>query len=375
MKLTLLKSELARMGGLEKYTLHIAEAFRKKGAEVTILTTGPLPERFSDINIVRFPIDRPLSAWNVHAFDKACSAYLKLHPTPLVFGLDRNRYQTHLRAGNGSHASYLNMRTEEEGLLKGWSFRCNPLHRLLLKIEKEAFEHPELEVLFTNSHMVRKEILDQYAVEPNKVKVVHNGVEWSELQYDFDAWELVRAPLAKALHLDLSCHQLLFIGHNYQRKGLDKLLYALSLLKDKNVQLSVVGKDKNSSFYEKLASQLNLTAQVRFFGAQKQIRSFYQIADTLVIPSLYDPFANVTVEALALGLFVVSSVQNGGHEILTASNGAVIPSLKDPESIAETLRIALKHPKTRPSAEAIRSSVRHLDFPDALSRITSACLI
>ncbi len=361
------------MGGLEKYTWQIAQAFQKKGAEVTILTTGPEPETISGINIVRFPIDRPFSAWNVRDFDKACSDYLQSHPAPLIFGLDRNRYQTHLRAGNGSHASYLNMRAQEEGLLKALSFRCNPLHRLLLKIEKESFEHPELQVLFTNSHMVREEILDQYNVEPNKVKVVHNGVEWSELQYDFDAWELVRAPLAKALRLDLNCHQFLFIGHNYKRKGLDKLLHALALLKEKDVQLSVVGKDKDIAFYEKLTSQLNLTSQVRFFGAQKEIRSFYQIADTLVIPSLYDPFANVTVEALALGVFVVSSRRNGGHEVLTSSTGAIIPSLTDPESIAETLKIALKYPKTRASADAIRASVRHLDFPNALSLITSEC--
>ena len=44
---------------------------------------------------------------------------------------------------------------------------------------------------------------------------------------------------------------------------------------------------------------------------------FYQMADALVIPSFYDPFANVTVEALAMGLFVLSSKHNGGPEILT----------------------------------------------------------
>ena len=72
-----------------------------------------------------------------------------------------------------------------------------------------------------------------------------------------------------------------------------------------------------------LAAKLNIQRRVTFFGPQKEIRPFYQFADALVIPSFYDPFANVTVEALAMGLFVVSSKSNGGHEILISSKMAL----------------------------------------------------
>ncbi len=59
------------------------------------------------------------------------------------------------------------------------------------------------------------------------------------------------------------------------------------------------------------------------------MRPFYQLADALAIPSFYDPFANVTVEALAMGLFVVSSRSNGGFEILDPSKGIIIENLSE----------------------------------------------
>ena len=96
------------------------------------------------------------------------------------------------------------------------------------------------------------------------------------------------------------------------------------------------------------------------------IRSAYGI--------FYDPFANVTVEALCMGVFVVSSKTNGGHEILQPENGTIIDSLHDPESIAAALEYAMAHPKTDLSARQIRESVKHLDFENQLSLLTEKVL-
>ena len=164
-------------------------------------------------------------------FDKACAHYLKNNPSPIVLSLDRTRRQTHIRAGNGVHAAYLKHRAKEEGALKTLSFHLNPLHRALLRIEKEAFEDPYLKILFTNSHMVRREITAHYDISPDKIAVVHNGVEWHAMQTPFDTWQEGKSIALKKYGLDPSCFQFLFIGHNYRRKGLDKLLCALSTLK------------------------------------------------------------------------------------------------------------------------------------------------
>ncbi|MFS8563211.1 MAG: glycosyltransferase family 4 protein [Rhabdochlamydiaceae bacterium] len=166
-------------------------------------------------------------------------------------------------------------------------------------------------------------------------------------------------------------YHFLFIGHNFERKGLRELLIALSQLKFKNFHLSVVGEDKNSAYYQTLAKKLGLFSQVSFWGKIENTLPFYQRADCLVIPSLYDPFANVTVEALAMGLFVISSATNGGKEVLTEESGVVIEGNL---SFVGALEYALSKPKTLLSSQKIRDSVKHLDFEVQLNKFCDLCL-
>ena len=210
--------------------------------------------------------------------------------------------------------------------------------------------------------MVKDEILHFYNTDPRKIHVVHNGVEWHELQAPFDAWKAKRTPSA--------AYRFLFIGHNYQRKGLGPLLQGLALLPTRDFTLTVIGKEKNTARFQALARRLGLEHNVTFLGSRADTAPFYQEADCLVIPSFYDPFANVTLEALAMGLFVVSSKTNGAHEILTPESGALIESLADPASVAAALQHALSHPKTPARAQDIRNSVRHLDFAQQLNVLT-----
>lgn len=375
-KITLIKGELNNQGGLEKYTWQLALDFCKKGVGVTLLTTGnPTPPFNSPLlDIVSLPVKRSLSYLSVVGFDKACHQYLNKHPTPIVFSLDRNRSQTHLRAGNGAHIAYLKRRSLEEGLTKRWSFSINPLHQSILSLEKKAFEDPLLKVLFTNSHGVKQEILQHYNTDPNKISVIHNGVEWEKWKTPFLEWESAKERFLSQFKLSRNAFQLLFVGHNFRRKGLEKLLHALSFLKNESFQLSVVGEDKNLSYFTVLSQRLRLGSKVFFFGKQASALPFYQCADALVIPSLYDPFANVTLEALAMGVFTLSSTHNGGHEILNSKNGAIIEDLSDVKAFATKISKMFLNPKTQESSQAIRDSVAHLDFSNQLDKMTKIVL-
>jgi UDP-glucose:(heptosyl)LPS alpha-1,3-glucosyltransferase len=287
--------------------------------------------------------------------------------------MDRNRYQTHIRAGNGVHAAYLESRVLTEGWRKKITCKINPLHRKILSLEKTAFENPGLQKLFTNSFLVRDQVLKYYATDPSKIQVIHNGVEWYEMQSDFDQWEQARGAIFQKFHLDPNCFHFLFIGNGYLRKGLNQLLIGLSQLTNRDFHLSVIGKDNRLEEYRAKAEKLGLKNHVRFFGPSQETRLFYQMADALIIPSFYDPFANVTVEALAMGLYVASSKNNGGCEILTAHNGTLIEDLLDPAAMVEALKNALCHRKTRKSAIMIRESVQYLDFANQLKILMGAC--
>jgi UDP-glucose:(heptosyl)LPS alpha-1,3-glucosyltransferase len=357
-RIVLLKPQAKNQGGLEKTASRIAQGFIDRGHEVTWL-------KAEGIKTSLFPSIR------LEQFDRFTRNYLEKNQVDIAFGFDRTRRQTHLRAGNGVHAAYLESRIAPEGKLKYYSCLLNPLHRKILSIEKEAFESPFLQKLFTNSRMVKKQILDRFQVDPNKIQVIHNGVEWHEMQEDFDLWPEKKLLHAKNLQLHPKQFHFLFVGHGFQRKGLDLVLKALSLLTPKEVHLTVVGHDKKLEMYRAKAKALGIAAT--FVGPQANIRPFYQIADALVIPSFYDPFANVTVEALAMGLYVVSSKQNGGHEILTPETGHVIEDLLSIETVVESLQAALRRPKTIFSSGLQRQSVEHLDFSKQIGTLIEAC--
>lgn len=358
----LLKSHLSRLGGAEKYTFRLGSALKKNGYDVILLTTGTLPPS-SDFYI-HTTQNKALSFQNVRAFDQFCRQHTKT--APRVFSLDRTCHQTHLRASNGVHAAYLERRNAST--LKKWSFALNPLHRTLLAFEKKAFESPDLQCLITNSHMVKNEILAHYQVNPTKIRVVHNGVEWKEMESPFSNWQTNRPSLLNKYQLSSHVFHFLFVGHNYTRKGLIPLLHAFKNLPS-DAHLSVVGQDKDLSFFKKLLVSLKIENRVHLFGPQKNTSEFYQLADALVIPSFYDPFANVTVEALAMGLTVVTSKTNGGHEILSSENGVVIDTLEHADAIEAALRLALQRPKTAQRATLIRNSVSHLDFDHQLTTL------
>ncbi len=368
LKIDILSRHFKARGGLEKWVYRIAEGFTRKGAHVNIITSD---------NITKIPFHPlihfhtlPLTKWTsfqkMKQFDRLTKKWNHKNKGDIIFGMDRTRHQTHLRAGNGVHAAYMERRRTFENYPRYKSF-FNPINQTILKIEKEAFENPELKVLFTNSYMVKDEILYYYNVSPEKIEVIHNGVEWKEMDKDFNAWLEKKQKICADFGLDPARYHFLFVGSGYERKGLTSLLHALKTLPSKDFHLSVVGKDRNIEAFMKLSRSLGLENHVSFFGPSSDVRPYFQVADSLVIPSHYDPFANVTVEALAMGLFVVSSKTNGGHEILKEETGTIIENLKSVDSLRESLSIAMMHPKTWIRSQIIRDSVKHLDFSNQLS--------
>ncbi|QVL57149.1 MAG: glycosyltransferase family 4 protein [Simkaniaceae bacterium] len=368
LKVNILSRHFLARGGLEKWAYRIAEGFTRKGVYVNILTADTMknPPFHPLIHYHTLPLTKWLNFQKMNQFDRLAQKWNKTHEADIIFGMDRTRRQTHIRTGNGVHAAYMEQRETFENYPRYKSL-INPLNQTILKIEKEAFENPELKVLFTNSYMVKNEILEHYKVSPDKIEVIHNGAPWKEMDKDFNAWVEKKQKGCSDYNLDPSLHHFLFIGNGYQRKGLSSLLYALSSLPNRDFHLSVIGKDRNIQSFIKLAQTLGLESHVSFFGPLSDILPFFQIADTLVIPSHYDPFANVTVEALAMGLFVVSSKTNGGHEILKEGTGTIIEDLSSIDSLRASLEFAMAHPKTWIRSQTIRDSVKHLDFSSQIS--------
>jgi UDP-glucose:(heptosyl)LPS alpha-1,3-glucosyltransferase len=351
MKIAILKSHMSgTSGGLEKVTLGLIKAFIRKNHEVTLLTTGLYHTKPIGAKVVNLGYRSKCALKHHWQFDQIAREYLKQHPHDIVFGLDRNKEQTHYRAGNGVHAVYLKNRLQAEKPLKKLLLRLNPLHPFLIRQEKAAFESSLLRKLFTNSQMVKDQLLENFKIQEDKIIVIQNGIDWTGYA-SFFAKKQPSKPF-----------KFLFVGNNYKRKGLPQILRALPLLKDLHFELHVVGKDKH-----RYKAPLN----VHFHGPVSNMMPFYQQCHCLLLPSFYDPFANVTLEALAMGLFVITSKQNGGHEVLEDQTGVCIEDVLDIQALAEAMRQSMT---ASLNPEYIRNSIRHLDFSNQLDKMADLAL-
>lgn len=353
-KAAILKTSLNSTGGLEKYTFKIAEYLEEMGFAVTLLAASGSHPRF---NTVLIPHKGLTKSSKLYALDQGYRTWLESHPQDLVIGMERCSNCTHYRAGNGVHAAYLQHRALTDSRLEQWASAYSSYHRAVLNMEKALFASSQLRRLIVNSRWVKGQLENIYSPDPKKISVIPNGVEWEELQAPFDSTQKT-GPF-----------HFLFIGNGYKRKGLDFLLRGLALLRNEEWRLTVIGKERQPRSYLRLAAKLRIADRVTFAGMQKEIIPYYQQADALVIPSIYDPFANVTLEALAMGLTVISSRYNGGKEVIQAECGRVIESLASPDSVADALRYALKHPKLPDRAAKIRASVKPYTFTNQLKSL------
>ncbi len=330
MKIALLKRQLRGIGGLEKQTHRLAKAFADRGCSVTLISQDE-PQNYDY---------RPLSS-----FDKK-----SIKSFDVVLGMDRLPHQTHIRAGNGVHAAYLKT--------KGWASQFLPKHQRELALEKQALSEPTLRHIITNSNMVREQYIDFYGIDENKVTAIHNGVEWKSLEKAYqDHLQKPDGP-----------YHFLFVGNDLKRKGLLPLMHMLSQLKSPDWKLTVVGADKRLNAFITLSKGLGIANQVHFAGKQADPIPYYVNADCLVLPSRYDPFANVTIEALAIGLRVITTHTNGGSEILLDEVGQIISNTNE-------LLLALEQEMIQPkNPDICRASVQHLDFDIQLNKFVDLCL-
>ena len=127
---------------------------------------------------------------------------------------------------------------------------------------------------------------------------------------------------------------LLFAGSGFERKGLDVALRALRALGE-SAALVVVGRG-DPDRYLALARELGVGDRVVWLGVRSDIERWYAAADVLVLPTRYEPFGNVHLEALASGLPVVTSRLAGGAEVVDARCGAVVDP-RAPEEVASAV--------------------------------------
>ena len=118
---------------------------------------------------------------------------------------------------------------------------------------------------------------------------------------------------------------LLFVGSGWERKGLRFALDAIERCQDLKLRLLVAGRG-NARGYK--------SSRVQFLGEVVDLVPIYAAADIFILPTIYDPFSNACLEALASGLPVITTRSNGFSEIIeNSAHGSIVDLANDVEAL------------------------------------------
>ena len=181
------------------------------------------------------------------------------------------------------------------------------------------------------SESVRKQLKQYYNVPDERIVTIPNGINLSRFN---PANVRSRDAVRQSFGVPRDVSLLLFAGSQYRLKGLEFAIRALTEMKSRAVLL-VVGADMAAPF-KRLAEQLRVSDRVIFAGARSDLPTIYPAADAFVLPTLYETFALVCLEAMASGLPVLASPVGGIEDYLrNGENGLHIQ--RDPKEIAAKL--------------------------------------
>lgn len=181
------------------------------------------------------------------------------------------------------------------------------------------------------SERVRRQLRQHYNVPDDRIVTIPNGINLSR----FDPNNVSsRSDVRRSFGVPQDVPLLLFVGSQFQLKGLEFAIKALAEMNTKAFLL-VVGGDSAASF-KRLAEQLGVSERVIFAGSRGDLPQIYPAADAFVLPTLYETFALVCLEAMASGLPVLACPVGGIEDYLQdGENGFLIQ--RAPGDIAEKL--------------------------------------
>lgn len=304
MRIAVLRKECSLLkGGAERYCANLCRGLANRGHQVYVLTQQMDKDLHPELNLVPIRVSSFSSSAKNLSFHRNCQNALKKLNLDRVYALSRSYPVDALRVSDPLHLAWMKLRYRSKWRLL---IEClNPRHRAILRLEKGIYNPANTKVIITNSKLAKRQVHDLFGFPQERIHVVYNGVDLKK----FSPLEEVQ-PVSKKVRL-------LFVGMDFRRKGLQYLLKGLSLIKPGllSFSLDIVGKGDQKCF-GRMAENLGISEAVRFHAPTPMVEEFYRSADLLVLPTQYDPFANVCLEALACGLPVATTTTNGASEVI-----------------------------------------------------------
>jgi UDP-glucose:(heptosyl)LPS alpha-1,3-glucosyltransferase len=350
----LIRQRYAHDGGAERFVSRALEALRSRDVRLTLITREWRGgEGFAVITCNPFYIGR---LWRDWSFARAVCRRLEQESFDLVQSHERISCCDVYRAGDGVHREWLRQRARTQGALGRLATALNPYHYYVKAAEKRLFGNARLKAVICNSKMVKDEIRNYFGVAEEKLRVIYSGVDTRVFHPDL---KRQRAAVRAQYVVPENAALFLFVGSGFARKGVSTLLEAMARL-SADAYLLVVGHDKNLEKYQARAQRLGLGSRVRFAGRQGDVKPFYGAADGLVLPTLYDPFPNVALEAMASGVPVITSSKCGAAELIRDGENGFVCDALDSIALSERMRLLADREKAERIGKAARDTVAGL---------------
>lgn len=362
MKIALVRMQYTPFGGAERHLDDLLRLLLNRGHEVHLFCKRwkSEEERQPGLHLHPVPVLSGLSFLKVWSFVLGVSRSMRGEGFDMVQSFDRTWTQDIYRAGDGCHLAWMLRRWVALPWYR-WALQwVNPLHWSLLALERRVFSRRGSARLLANSEMVKREIMHYYGRSAGEIMVLRNGVDL--VRFNPDRRLRLREQARERLGVGSREALLLFVGSDYARKGLAALLQALAQLPSEEVKLLVVGRGRIGS-WRRFARHQGVVERVIFAGPVKEVEWCYSAADLFVLPSLYDPMSNATLEAMACGLPVVTTDANGASELIDDGvSGYVLAAPIDPALLAERMSRLLDPALRERVGKRAAETARRQDF-------------
>ncbi len=363
-------------GGYERQAALLVDALLARGDSVTVLASewkgdtsalegkgGPSNVQAS-LKFIKVPIIR-ISSWlKVLSFALRTRRVLQKSGAEfdVVVAFDRTLVMDIYRAGNACHKEWLAYRRENNGLFDSLSIAANMLHRVINTIEESIFERIKSgkakAIVLSKSGM--EQIGRHYSVAPNTFTIIPPAIDLKRLDShlsdrssgksngvsDVQNVKDLQSKARAGLGISESTLLLLHIGSGFKIKGLSSTINALAELvgRGKDAVLLIAGSDKKETTrLKEKAKRLGIEERVRFLGGVSDVATLYNAADLFVVPSHFETFGIVFMEALYMGLPVIVGRGAGAAAVIEefahhgAGIGRVVTVPADPKELADRI--------------------------------------
>lgn len=366
MKVALTFPGCHRRGGVERVIFECARFLAARGHEVTVITSFWDEVPAPGVEMIRVSLPKSpafLSGWR---FQQASSAVLRgiphdvhgAHGCVCPFG---GVYWAH-----SVHKAWIEAarRYRPWTAVTRWKQWLNPIHRVLLNLERRHLALRRYRKVIAMCPRVGEDLNRLYGVPWEAIEIVPNG--YAPDEFTLAAARDSRERIRREFGYGPGDRVVVFVANEVERKGLKPLIAAAGRLRDLSVQLLVVGDIPPRPLAGWIA-QHGLTGRVRFAGPASNVAPFYGAGDVMALPTQYEAWGLVIVEALACGLPVLTSKLAGASSAIREGwNGALLDDPSDSREIEGRLR-ALLSGKLGAASE-ISASVAHLKWESTLER-------